>query len=174
MDTLLWLHGQEEGGGRKRQSFLQMTICGGTLVGRLGNNLNYCLACSSWNTSGPHLSQSTIRLVLPEEGGLFHFQIHLFSQQVCVMCILTLEMMKEKQMTDVSNNHLQLWEALAAPYFLKCGRKYEKIKQLKYFTFVDCGSQSQKMASLFSLGASLFTDDHCFFFCRSACLTRSQ
>ena len=74
-----WLGG---GRGRKRQSFLQMTICGGTLVGRLGNNLNYCLACSSWNTSGPHLSQSTIRLVLPEEGGLFRFQIHLSSQQV--------------------------------------------------------------------------------------------
>lgn len=45
---------------------------------------------------GPTLANPQLGLVLPEEGGSFRFQIHLFSQKVCVMCILTLEMMKDK------------------------------------------------------------------------------
>ena len=46
---------------------------------------------------GPHLiANPQLGLVLPEEGDLFRFQIHLSSQQVCGMCILTLEMMREK------------------------------------------------------------------------------
>ena len=131
-----------------------MTICGTTLVGRLGNNLNYCLACSSWNTSGPHLSQSTIRFSTTRRRWFIPFSNSSF---------LTASMWDVYFNFGDDEGEIDDWcfqqpfivvgslGSYLVNYLLKCGRKYEKIKLLKYFTFVACGLQSQKMASQYFL-----------------------
>ena len=152
-----------------------MTICGGTLVGRLGNNLNYCLACSSWNTSGPHLSQSTIRFSTTRRRWFIPFSNSSFLTES--MCDVYFNFGDDEGEIDdwCFQQPFIVVGSLGSSLFPQMWPKIWENQAAKIF-YLCCLwiTVSEDGITIFSLGASLFTDDHCFFFCRSACLTRSQ